>query len=111
MAKKTQQSNDENTMGMLAHLLSIFSGFVGPLIIFLIRREQRGDGYENARHALNFRISLVIYYIAATIIIFGLFGILYFAIWVFSLVVAIIGTIRANQGDIYKYPLEIPFIK
>lgn len=103
-------NDDEKTLGMLAHLLGIFAGFIGPLIIFLVKK--KGFAHENAKHALNFQISLIIYMICAFVLVFALIGILLLpAVSIFGLVMAIIGTIKANEGEIYKYPLAIPFIK
>lgn len=104
-------SNEDNTLGMLAHLLAIFTGFVGPLIIYLLSKENK-FAKENARHALNFQISLMIYLVISFILVFVLIGA--FLMWflsIFALIVEIIGTVSAYQGNIYKYPLEIPFIK
>ena len=110
IAKK--QSDDEKVLAMLAHLLSLFTWFIGPLIIFLIKRDTKSLAYENAKHALNFQISLFIYYIIAFALIIILIGfLLIFILWIFALVAVIIGCIRAYEGNVYKYPLEIPFIR
>lgn len=112
-------SADEKTMGMLAHLLIIFTGFVGPLIIWLIKKDQSRYVEVQAKEALNFVISWAIY-------MFGLFilGFLLMVIYIgclFSLlgglvvigyyVFAIIGTVKANQGIIYRYPANLRLIK
>ena len=105
------KSQEVKTIGMLAHLLGIFTGFVGPLIIFLVWNK-KDSAKENARHALNFQISMVIYYIIAFILIFVLVGIiLIIFLGIFALVVMIIGSVRAFNGEVYRYPLEIPFIR
>lgn len=109
MAKITQ---DQKTMGMLSHLLGLFTGFIGPLIMFLIYKEKKDFVYENAKHALNFQISLIIYMIVSGILMIILIGfLLAVAVGIFALVVEIIGSVRAYEGKVYKYPLEIPFIK
>lgn len=104
-------TDDEKTMGMLAHLLGIFSGFIGPLIIFITTKEKKGFVSENSRHALNFQISMVIYFVACFMLMFVLIGfILIFPLMLFGFIVEIIGSVRAYEGKVYKYPLEIPFI-
>jgi uncharacterized protein len=103
---------DDNVMGMLAHLLGIFTGFIGPLVLYLVQKDKKGKTLDNAKHALNFQISLLIYYIIAGILIFVLIGILLiWALGIFALVVMILGSVKAYNGEVYKYPLEIQFIK
>ncbi|HOI55963.1 MAG TPA: DUF4870 domain-containing protein [Phycisphaerae bacterium] len=95
-----QITPDEKTMGMLAHLLGILTGFLGPLIVWLIKKDQSKYVAEQSKEALNFWISILIY-LPVTCCLAGLFG----------LIMGIIGTIKSNQGIIYRYPLAIRFIK
>ena len=112
-------SSEDQTMGMLPHLLGLvgqfmggFMGFIGPLVIFLIKKDKKGFAYENAKHALNFQLSLLIYYVVSLILMIVLIGFVMFgALWIFAVVVGIVGSVKAYEGNIYKYPLEIPFIK
>lgn len=105
-----QITSDEKSLAMLAHLLGLFSGFIGPLIIYLIRKDSRFV-HENARHSLNFQISVIIYSLISFILIFVLIGILLIiALAIFELVVIIIASVKSSDGKIYKYPLEIPFL-
>ncbi|MQB00084.1 MAG: DUF4870 domain-containing protein [Actinobacteria bacterium] len=103
---------------MLAHL-SAFSGFVipfghilGPLLVWLIKREEHPLVDDQGREALNFQLSMSLYYIVGLILILALIGFLVLpALVAFSVVVAIIGAIRANGGERYRYPLCIRFLK
>jgi uncharacterized Tic20 family protein len=95
-----QITPDEKTMGMLAHLLGIFTYFLGPLIIWLIKKDQSQYVAEQSKEALNFWISILIY----SLVTCGLAGL-------FGLIMGIIATIKANNGIIYRYPLAIRFIK
>ena len=114
--------NDEDkTMGMLAHLLGIFSGFIGPLVIFLVFKDKKNKQFviDNAKNALNFQLSILIYYLSCIILIFALIivliGFLFIPImWIlgiFALIVEIIGSVKAYGGEVYKYPLAISFFK
>lgn len=113
--QKIQQkrvTEEAKVMAMLPHLLGIFTSFIGPLIIFLITKDQAKDqfAHENARHALNFHISMIIYYIIAAVLVIILIGV--FLMWIlslFALIVGIIGSVRSYGGEVYKYPLEIMF--
>lgn len=111
--RSASHSTDDNILGMFAHLLGLFTGFIGPLVLFLLKNTEHGSlARENAKHALNFQISLMIYFFVSGILIFVLIGILLmFVLGVFALVVQIVAAIRAYEGKIYQYPLEIQFIK
>jgi uncharacterized Tic20 family protein len=106
-------SNEDAVLAMLAHLLGLFTGFVGPLVIFLIKKDDtKSLVYKNARHALNFQISLIIYSVLSGLLVLVIIGIpLIVALSIFALVVQIVASIRAYEGNVYKYPLEIEFIK
>ena len=112
LKKLLPANSEQKTLGMLAHLLGLFSYFIGPLIIFLIYKDKKDFVYENARHSLNFQISLMIYVLISGIMILLLIGILLlWALSIFALVVIIIASVKSYQGEIYKYPLEIEFIR
>lgn len=115
-------TQDDKTMGMLAHLLGIFTMFVGPLVIWLTKKDTSTFVEEEAKEALNFQISLIIYYSVLTVVAsvltvvtLGLFGMIaplaYPALGVFALIVMIMGTLQAKEGNHYKYPLCIRIIK
>lgn len=104
--------NDDYTMGVLAHVLGLVSGFVGPLIIYLVGREKEDLNLDNARHALNFQISLAIYLIVSAILALVIVGFIFMAaLGIMNLIFCILGAVRASHGEVYKYPLEIPFLK
>lgn len=103
--------DDDKTLAMLAHLLSLFIGLFSPLIFYLIKKDS-SFVRENARNALNFQISLIIYFVITFAMMLILIGFILLPIlWVFSIIVTIIGSIRAYEGEIYEYPLTIKFIK
>jgi uncharacterized Tic20 family protein len=116
---KPQLTDPEaRTLAMLGHL-SAFSGFVipfghilGPLLIWLIKREDHPFVDDQAKEALNFQLSMSLYYLIGLVLILALIGFLILpALVVFSIVVMIMGAIRANNGERYRYPLCIRFIK
>ena len=105
-------------MGMLCHLLA-FSGFIipfgmiiGPLVIWLIKKDRSQFVNEQGKEALNFQISIIIYSIVATIlslIVIGIF--LLIAILVVWIIFVILASVKAHEGKSYRYPLTIRFIK
>jgi len=107
------------TMGMLCHLLGLagfvipFGNIVGPLVLWLIKKDEFSFVKDQGREALNFQISITIYAIASIFMVplCGVGVILAPAVGVFALVMLIIATVKANSGIAYRYPLTIRFIK
>lgn len=105
-------TQDDRTMAMLAHGLSIVSGFVGPLIIWLIKKDQSPFVDDQGKEALNFQLTLLIGYVIGFItacLIVGYFIIL--AVWVVGIVFGILAAVEANKGVAYRYPFAIRIIK
>ena len=105
-------TSDEKTMALLSHLLAIFFGFIPPLVIWLIKKDESKFVSEHAKESLNFQITLAIATIISAILIFILIGI--FLIWAIQLVrivLCIVATIKTNEGKMYRYPLTLRLIK
>lgn len=105
-------SSEDRGWAAAAHLLPFIGlSFVGPLIIWLVRRDESPFVEAHAREALNFQISLIIYGIVSLILIIVLIGILLLiALALFALIFMIIAGIKAATGEQYRYPLTIRFI-
>lgn len=116
--KPPASNRDQNTWGMLCHLSALL-GFViplghilGPLVVWLVKKQEYPFVDDQGKEALNFQLSMTLYYIVALILIIILIGIvLLIALAIFSLVVTIIAMIKANEGVAYRYPMCIRFIK
>ncbi len=107
-----KHTHDDNMIGMLAHLTGLLFGLLGPLVIYILKKDEKGLSRENARHALNFQISIIIYMVASIILMVVIVGFFTFVgIWILSIITQIMGSIKAYEGQIYEYPLEIEFIK
>jgi uncharacterized Tic20 family protein len=107
--------SDEKTMGMLAHILGAVTSFVGPLIIWLIKKDESPFVNDQGKEALNFQITVVIGYVVAMILSFVPFVgcitvILFPAIGIASLVLGILGGLEANKGTPYRYPFALRLI-
>jgi len=102
---------DDRTMGMLAHLLGII-GFLGPLIIWLIKKDQSPFVNDQGKEALNFQLMMLIAWVVVIITSFFCIGaILGPVVFVVNIVFCIMGAMKANQGIAYRYPFNIRFIK
>ncbi len=97
---------------MAAHLVPLIGfSFIGPLVIWLIKREEDPFVEEHAREATNFQISIVIYVIISAILILVFIGFLMLAaVGIFAFVAAIVAAIKAANGEDYHYPLTIRMI-
>ena len=112
-------TKDERLWGMLCHLTALaamlgvpFGNIIGPLVVWLIKRQEMPWVDAHGKESLNFQISLTIYSIGAFILAFVLIGFfILIAIMIFGLVMVIIASIKANDGEMYRYPLTIRIIK
>lgn len=111
-------TQDEKTFGMLAHLSALsgviipFGNIIGPLIIWMMKKDQSWFVNEQGKEALNFQISITIYMIISGVLIMVLIGILLMPIvGLFALIMIVIASLKANQGEMYRYPLTIRLIK
>ena len=105
---------DQRTMAMLAHLLGIVTGFVAPLVIWLINKDKPEAAFVNdqAKEALNFQITLAIVYVVGIVLSVILIGIfINLAAWVACLILCIMGGMKANEGVEYRYPFALRLIK
>lgn len=105
-------TSDEKTMAILSHILTLVAGFIAPLIIYLVKKDESNYVREHAAESLNFQISITIYLIISGILMLLLIGfLLMFAVGIFALIVVIMATIKASEGKSYRYPLTIRLIK
>jgi uncharacterized Tic20 family protein len=105
-------SKDAVNMAMLCHLLAIFTGFLGPLIIWLIKKEDSSFVDDQGKEALNFQITVLIAMVVSGLLIFACIGTFLMPIvYVLDLVFCIIAAVKASRGEAYRYPLTFRFIK
>ena len=102
----------EKIWSMLSHLSALLGvGFVLPLVVYLAMRKESEHVAANAREALNFHISVLIYSLCCIPLVFILVGIpLLIVLGLGSLVLAIIATIKASDGLCYRYPLTLRLV-
>jgi uncharacterized Tic20 family protein len=109
----------DHTMAMFCHLLGFvgffgipFGGILGPLVLWLVKKGQDPFVDATGKEVLNFQISAMIYGIVCGLLVFVLIGIFLLLILIIAIVVyTILGAIKANEGQLYRYPFTIRFIK
>jgi uncharacterized Tic20 family protein len=112
-------SSNVRTWTVLCHaaaLLGLFFHFLGhifgPLIVWLLKRGEAPEIDAHGKESLNFQLSMLIYDVIALLLCFVLIGIpILIMLWVFNIVLVIVASIKASEGQLYRYPLTIRFIK
>lgn len=112
-------SADERTWAMLAHFSALASfiapgigGVIGPLIVWLAKREQSAFVAEAAKEAMNFNIAVLLAWLVCGVLVFVFVGFLLgAALFVFWLVMTVIAGIRASEGVHYRYPISLRVVK
>lgn len=103
---------------MFLHL-SLLAGFIIPVaglaVPIIIWQMKKGDIPEIDAHGkivVNWMISSLIYWAIGFILTFVLIGIpILMVLVVLAVVFPIIAGIKANNGEVWKYPLSITFLK
>ncbi len=104
---------------MLCHLSALslyigipFGNILGPLIIWLIKKDEMPYVDEQGKESLNFQLSLMIYALIASLLIFVFIGVVILAILgIMQVVLVIVAAIKVNNNEVYRYPLTIRFLK
>ena len=108
--------DQERLWAMLAHLLSIVAayialGFLAPLIVLLLFGPRSAYVRAHAVESLNFNLTWLLYAIIGVALAFLLIGIpILIALGIAYLVLVIIASVRANNGEFFRYPLTIRFV-
>ena len=102
-------TSDEKTMAILSHVLTVVAGFLAPLIIYLIKKDESTFVKEHAKESLNFQITAFIIMIGLAITVIGI--LLIWVVGILALVFVILATIKASEGKLYKYPFNFRLIK
>jgi uncharacterized Tic20 family protein len=115
---------DDKQWGMFAHL-AVFLGlvaagltFIGPLIVWLAKKDQSRFVDYHGKESLNFQLNVLIYSLILVAISlatcgFGVFvtAPLLGALFLFGIIMPILAGLAANRGEMYRYPLTFRMIK
>jgi uncharacterized protein len=109
--------DQERLWAMLAHLLSfvaayLFLGFVAPLVVLLVFGPRSAYVRAHAVESLNFNLSWLLYAIVSVVLfVIGIGILLLLALGIAYVVLVVIASIRANNGEFFRYPLTIRFVR
>jgi hypothetical protein len=115
----TAPTENERTWGMLAHLSALvglilpLAGIViGPLVVWLARRDESEFVAGHAKEALNFNISVLLGALACMLLMLVFIGFLLgTALFIAWLVMTLIAAIKASEGQTYRYPFSLRLVK
>lgn len=104
---------------MGCHLIALagyampLASLIGPLVIWLLKREEDAFIDDQGRESVNFQITVMIGAFVSLVLIplLGLGVLLLGLVVIFDLVCVIMGAIKASEGAAYRYPVCIRFVK
>lgn len=107
-------SDEERTMGLIAHLGGVATTFVAPLILWQVKKDQSRFIADQAKEALNFQLNALGYYFVCAIfsVITCGYGIVsFFPVVLYVAIIGIIGGLKANNGEVFRYPGTVRLVK
>ena len=115
-------TREERQTAMFLYLLGIFTGFIGPLILWMLKRDESKFVNHHGKEVINFMLTLVIPSLVLGVVgcpfVFLTYGLaafivvpLFMAVNVYALVMMIMGAMRANKGEWWEFPISIRMIK
>ena|SRR6478672_7784074 len=109
---------EQRQMGLFLHLSQFANviffplGIVAPILIWQLNKDKIPGLDAHGKMVTNWMISATIYAIVSIVLMFVLVGFLtILAVAVMGIVFPIIGAIKANNGELWEYPLTIKFLK
>jgi uncharacterized Tic20 family protein len=114
---------DERTWGTMAHVSSLIAMFLGglsalgPLIVWLMKKNESAFVAHHGREALNFQLTMLVLYGVLAVATFATCGLGWIVFWpilgiasLANVVLSIIGAVRANDSQLWKYPLSLRLV-
>lgn len=105
--------SEQRMWALFGHIGGIFLSVIAPLVVFLaFPAEKARFANDQAKEALNFQITVLIaYFISGVLTAIGIGFLLIMVVGLTSFILAILAGIEAYKGSLYRYPLNIRFIK
>lgn len=118
MQPTSLQTPDQRQMGMFLHLAQLANvilfpvGIIVPIVIWQTQKDKIPGLDAHGKMVANWMISMTIYMVISIILIFFIIGIFMIcAVLLMGIIFPIIGGIKANNGELWEYPLTIKFLK
>jgi uncharacterized Tic20 family protein len=117
-------NSEEKTWALISHFAGVlgYIGFVGALVAFLVKGNESPTVRAHSLAALNFRIvvdgslfALLFLRICGGFFLPGfillLFSLLAFVVWLGGAIFAVMAGMKANEGQLYRYPINLNLVK
>jgi uncharacterized Tic20 family protein len=106
-----EPTGEERNFAVIAHLLGILISFLGPLIIWLIKKDASPYVDDQAREALNFQVTIFIAEAISGMLTMVVIGcVLLPIILVVNVILCIVAAVAASRGQWYRYPMTLRLI-
>ena len=111
---------EERTWGMLAHVIALAAmvlsagllGFVAALVIYLYFKDKGPFVRQHAANSLNVQLTMAIVIVISLPLMLLLVGFLTYGLaFLFAAVVHIMGALKAGNGEWFKPPFTIRFVR
>lgn len=109
---------EENVYCMLMHLSQLvgviipFGGIVAPIVMWVSNKDSNPTVDKHGRAVMNWVLSELIYFFLCLILMFLVIGVFLLPVLIIvGIVFAIIGGVKASNGEVWEYPLSIKFFK
>ena len=105
-------SKDDTNMGMLLYILALVTGFIGPLVLWLVKKDTSRFVDDQGKEVLNWCITMAIGYAACFVLMFVVIGVFLMPLlFLVHLIFTVLGAVKANQGELYRYPFALRLLK
>ena len=112
------QTPDQRQMGLFLHLSQLLNAFIFPvgivlpIVLWQTNKDKMPALDAHGKMVVNWMISATIYAIVSIVLMFVLIGFLTaLVLWLMAVIFPIVGAIKANNGELWDYPLTIKFLK
>ena len=109
-ASNNEINSDDRIMALLAYILGFFIGFVGPLVIYVVKKDKSPFVAYHALQAIIFHAVIWVGYAVGVSALF-LAPLVWLAVGVLSLVFTIVAALAANRGEWFEIPVIGPFTR
>ncbi|PFA70173.1 hypothetical protein CN378_02400 [Bacillus sp. AFS015802] len=105
-------TKDERMMAALIYILSFFTVFIGPLVIWLVKKDESEFVDFHGKEYFNFLISYAVYGLVSSILMVVLIGfVLAPIVGLLALIFTILGAVKAYEGEHYHIPTVFRLLK
>lgn len=114
-----QTTTSSSKQWELAAHLSAFAGYIipfgniiGPLIVWSMKKDEFPSVDAHGKESLNFQLSFTLYVFVSLVLMLVIIGfVILGALVIMQIIFIIVASLKADKGELYRYPLSIRFIK